>query len=52
MQDVALALLQSGTSEQVGYTAGGVFRFFAGALLVLTIYSTAALFTYWISKDE
>ncbi len=48
MQDLALALLQ----EQVQYTSGGVFRFFAGALLILTIYSTAALFTYWISKDE
>jgi len=48
MQDVALALLQ----EQVPYTAGGIFRFFAGALLVLTIYVTAWLFTYWISKDE
>ena len=48
MQEVALALLQ----EQVPYTAGGIFRFFAGALLVLTIYGTAWLFTYWISKDE
>lgn len=48
MQEMALALLQ----EQVGYTAGGVFRFFAGALLVLTIYGGAWLFTYWISKDE
>ena len=48
MQDVALALLQ----EQVSYTAGGILRFFAGGLLVLTIYGTAWLFTYWISKDE
>jgi hypothetical protein len=48
MQEAALALLQ----EQVSYTAGGVFRFFAGALLVLTIYGGAWLFTYWISKDE
>ena len=48
MQDLALALLQ----EQVPYTARGVLRFFAGALLVLTIYGGAWLFTYWISKDE
>ena len=48
MQDVALALLQ----EQVPYTAGGILRFFAGGLLVLMIYGTAWLFTYWISKDE
>ena len=48
MQDLTLALLQ----EQVPYTAGGVLRFFAGALLVLTIYIGAWLFTYWISKDE
>jgi hypothetical protein len=30
----------------------GLLRFFIGALLVLTIYSGAWLFTYWISKDE
>ena len=48
MQDIAPALLQ----EAVQYTTGGVLRFFAGALLVLTIYGTAWLFTYWISKDE
>ena len=48
MQELTLALLQ----EQVPYTAGGIFRFFAGALLVLVIYGSAWLFTYWISKDE
>ena len=48
MQELAVALLQ----EQVSYTAGGILRFFAGALLVLMIYGTAWLFTYWISKDE
>lgn len=48
MQDLALALLQ----EQVTYTAGGVFRFFAAFLMILTIYGSAWLFTYWISKDE
>ena len=30
----------------------GLLRFFIGMLLVLTIYSGAWLFTYWISKDE
>ena len=30
----------------------GVFRFFAGFLLILVVYSAALLFTYWISKDE
>lgn len=52
MLDVALALLQSNAGEQVEYTSGGILRFFAGALLVLTIYGGAWLFTYWISKDE
>jgi hypothetical protein len=27
-------------------------RFFLGLLLILTLYSGAWLFTYWISKDE
>ena len=48
MQDLTLALLQ----EQVPYTAAGVLRFFAGVLLILTLYGGAMLFTYWISKDE
>lgn len=48
MQDLALALLQ----EQVPYSTVGVLRFFAGALLVLLVYGSAWLFTYWISKDE
>ena len=45
---VLFALLQ----EQVPYSAGGVLRFFAGVLLILTLYGGAMLFTYWISKDE
>ena len=48
MQELALALLQ----EDVHYTGGGILRFFAGVLLILTIYGGAMLFTYWISKDE
>ena len=48
MQDLTLALLQ----EQVPYSAPGILRFFAGVLLVLTMYCGAWLFTYWISKDE
>lgn len=49
-----LALLQA--AEEVNPTADpepiGVLRFFLGLLLILTIYSGAWLFTYWISKDE
>ena len=30
----------------------GLLRFFIGVFLVLTIYTGAWLFTYWISKDE
>jgi len=30
----------------------GLLRFFLGVLLILTIYSVALLFTYWIAKDE
>ncbi len=52
MPDVVFALLQASGGEQVEYTSGGILRFFAGALLVLTIYGGAWLFTYWISKDE
>ncbi len=46
MADVALALLQSEASGT------GIFRFFAGFLLIATIYTGALGFTYWISKDE
>lgn len=47
MTDVALALLQGG-----GYSGTGIFRFFAGLILILSIYASAWGFTYWISKDE
>jgi hypothetical protein len=33
-------------------SAIGIFRFFAGFGLILTLYTGALLFTYWISKDE
>ncbi len=46
MHDLALVLLQQGT------TGVGIARFFAAFLLILTIYTSAWLFTYWISKDE
>lgn len=47
MLEPAIALfLQQGT------TTTGVLRFFAAFLLILTIYTSAWLFTYWISKDE
>ena len=47
--DLALLLLQGGPSEN---NAVGVFRFFAGVFLIITFFSGALLFTYWISKDE
>ena len=50
MMDFALALLQTGTTGNP--TAIGVFRFFAGFVLVITVYSSFLGFTYWISKDE
>lgn len=46
MTDIAFALLQSET------TGTGIFRFFAAFLLIVTIYTGALVFTYWISKDE
>ena len=49
MIELAL-LLQAGSTGDP--TAIGVFRFFAGFVLVVTIYSSFLGFTYWISKDE
>ena len=46
----AFLLLQPGSTDTPGFV--GLARFFAGLLLVLTIYTGAWLFTYWISKDE
>ena len=52
----ALALLQALEEGAQDPTANpepiGLFRFFAAFFLILTIYSGAWLFTYWISKDE
>lgn len=48
MTDLALLLLQT----DIGTTSTGVFRFFAGFVLILIVFSGALLFTYWISKDE
>ena len=50
------ALILQSPQESGGPTQnpGGLalFRFFIGLLLVLTLYSGALLFTYWISKDD
>jgi hypothetical protein len=47
--DLAL-LLQAGSTGDP--TPIGVFRFFAGFFLVITLYTGFFGFTYWISKDE
>ena len=38
--------------EPVLADATGLFHFFAGFVLVITIFSSFLGFTYWISKDE
>ncbi|MBA2442473.1 MAG: hypothetical protein H0V53_08730 [Rubrobacter sp.] len=48
MTDLALLLLQA----EIETTSTGVFRFFAGFVMILIVFSGALLFTYWISKDE
>ncbi len=50
MMDLALLLLQQGSTGNPAPI--GVFRFFAGFFLIVTIYSSFLGFTYWISKDE
>ena len=50
MIELALLFLQQGTTGNP--SAIGVFRFFAGFVLVITIYTSFLGFTYWISKDE
>jgi hypothetical protein len=50
MMDLALMLLQQGTTGNPAPI--GVFRFFVGFFLLVTIYSSFLGFTYWISKDE
>jgi hypothetical protein len=47
--DLAL-LLQAGSTGDP--TAIGIFRFFAGFLIIITLYTGFFGFTYWISKDE
>ena len=47
MMDLALLLLQEDPGNAVG-----VARFFAAFFMILTLFSVALLFTYWISKDE
>jgi hypothetical protein len=52
----ALTLIQALADGEQTPTANpepiGLVRFFLGLLLILTLYSGAWLFTYWISKDE
>jgi hypothetical protein len=50
MTDLALFLLQEGSTGDPSTI--GVLRFFAGFILIITIYSSFLGFTYWISKDE
>jgi hypothetical protein len=49
MTDLAL-LLQAGSTGDP--TAIGVFRFFLGFFVIISLYSGFFGFTYWISKDE
>jgi hypothetical protein len=49
MTEFALLLQVGSTGDP---TAIGIFRFFAGFVLIVTIYSSFLGFTYWISKDE
>jgi hypothetical protein len=47
--DLALLLQASGNG---GASAIGVFRFFLGFFVIISLYSGFLGFTYWISKDE
>jgi len=47
--DLAL-LLQAGSTGDP--TTIGIFRFFAGFFIIVSLYSGFLGFTYWISKDE
>jgi hypothetical protein len=49
MMELALLLQQGSTGDP---TAIGIFRFFAGFLLIITTYTFFLGFTYWIGKDE
>ncbi|MCA3747938.1 MAG: hypothetical protein IN808_02220 [Rubrobacter sp.] len=50
LHDLSLLLLQAQTTGNP--TPTGIFRFFAGFVLIVLVFSTALLFTYWISKEE
>jgi hypothetical protein len=47
--DLALLLQSSGDG---GASAVGIFRFFAGFFIIISLHSSFLGFTYWISKDE
>ena len=49
MMELALLLQASGDG---GATAVGIFRFFAGFFIIISLYTGFFGFTYWISKDE
>ena len=49
MMELALLLQEGSTGDP---TAIGIFRFFAGFVLIVTVYTSFLGFTYWISKDE
>ena len=49
MTDLALLLQVGSTGDP---TAIGIFRFFLGFFVIISLYSGFFGFTYWISKDE
>ena len=49
MTELALILQEGSTGDP---TAIGIFRFFAGFVLIVTVYTSFLGFTYWIGKDE
>jgi hypothetical protein len=49
MMELALLLQEGSTGDP---SAIGIFRFFAGFILIIAVYSSFLGFTYWISKDE
>jgi hypothetical protein len=48
--EVVALLLQEGSTGDP--TAIGIFRFFAGFFIIMSLYIGSFAFTYWISKDE
>ncbi len=49
MTELAL-LFQAGSTGDP--TAIGIFRFFVGFFIIISLYTGFLGFTYWISKDE